>query len=302
VNVNADEITPDVDILDCNNSIVSHGISTVAGRGGDDVLSAAGERMDEPWNIGLTMLGGTGDDVLTSGESDDVIRGQRGIDTFEASWSDEFVWVVPGTKPPPAPGFPPLSRVAVGGDIGEDQIMGLERFVTGRGDNRFFGTDRAETFISGGGTDEIWPRGGNDVVFGGPGNDTVSFGDAPRGILLSLRNGLAHGDGVDQIAGVESIEGSIFADSIIGDGADNVFLLLGGADIGRGGWGADAIDGGDGSDLIKGGRGADDVYGNRGADAVAGGPGPDTVAGGGGQFDRCRIDPSDSVNSCELPW
>jgi Ca2+-binding RTX toxin-like protein len=277
-NLNADESTPDVDIRDCNASIVSHGISSVAGRGGDDVLSAAGEGMDEPWQIGLTMLGGTGDDVLTSGRSDDVLRGQQGFDTLDVSWTDLFTWIFAGTQSASEP-HAGVANFAVGTDIGEDDIFGFERFITSDFGNQLYGSQRPEEFIAGDGDDEIWPKGGDDDIFGGAGHDAVSFADAPRGIQLDLRDGDASGHGSDQIWGIEDVQATAFRDSVMGNGAGNLIDLLEGNDQASGLGGADSIDGGTGDDVIDGGSAADTVTSSWGDDVVRGGPGDDHLFG-----------------------
>jgi Ca2+-binding RTX toxin-like protein len=173
---------------------------------------------------------------------------------------------------------------AVGSSIGNDEIAGFERYVTSFADDFFDGSDRDETFIGGGGHDEIWPRGGDDVIAGGPGPDFLFYSDAPRGIQVDLREGVAQGDGSDQVSGIELVEGTPFDDEMLGNRIPNLFVLGAGNDVARGLWGTDSIDGGEGND------------------SLAGGPDADVLIGGAGQADRCRSDPSDTIFTCELPW
>jgi Ca2+-binding RTX toxin-like protein len=284
INLNSDEAVPDADVFDCESMFNWTGPSSIVGNGGDDVLSLAGEGLDEPMHGHMTLRGGAGDDTLISGRSDDSIFGGAGVDTFDASWSDLFVWVVAGVKPPPAPGFPPLSHVAVGTDIGEDEIAGLERFITGGGDDMFFGTGRDETFIAGAGEDEIWPRGGSDEIDAGADLDLISYADTPRAVAVDLRDGAAFGDGADLLSGVENVEATPFSDHVWGDGWSNEFWLRGGDDVAFGRGGADQFEGNDGQDSLDGGLAAD------------------FLDGGGGRFDQCRSGPNDIVVSCELRW
>ena len=80
---------------------------------------------------------------------------------------------------------------------------------------------------------------------GGPGKDdiasfatAVAGGKGGRGVWASLKAHRAYGDGHDRLYRFESLEGSAFADTLIGDKATNV------------------IDGGPGNDHILGGGGA----------------------------------------------
>jgi Ca2+-binding RTX toxin-like protein len=277
VNLNADEAAPDADIFDCSSTFEGTGFSSLVGRGGNDILSLAGEGLSESELSGhLTMLGGLGNDTLISGTGDDTIRGQQGVDTFDASEATSEIWILVG----------PLSETdtAVGSSIGNDEIAGFERYVTSFADDFFDGSDRDETFIGGGGHDEIWPRGGDDVIAGGPGPDFLFYSDAPRGIQVDLREGVAQGDGSDQVSGIELVEGTPFDDEMLGNRIPNLFVLGAGNDVARGLWGTDSIDGGEGND------------------SLAGGPDADVLIGGAGQADRCRSDPSDTIFTCELPW
>jgi Ca2+-binding RTX toxin-like protein len=277
VNLNADETTPDADIFDCSSTFEGTGFSSLVGRGGNDILSLAGEGLSDSELSGhLTMLGGLGDDTLISGTGDDTIRGQQGVDTFDASEASSEIWILVG----------PLSETdtAVGGSIGDDEIAGFERYVTSFADDFFDGSDRDETFIGGGGVDDIWPRGGDDIIVGGPGPDFLYYRDAPRGIHMDLREGVASGDGNDVVTGIEVVEGTRFDDEMLGNGINNIFSLGRGDDVARGRRGADSISGDGGNDSLDGGLGADYLY------------------GGSGQADRCRTDPSDTVFNCELHW
>jgi Ca2+-binding RTX toxin-like protein len=285
LNLNGDEAVPDADIFDCESMFGNTGQSSIVGNDGADIVSLAGQSWSDDRISGyLTLRGGPGDDTLISGRSDDIIRGGAGIDTFDASWSDQFVWVVAGVKPPPAPGFPPLEDIAVGGDIGEDEIGGLERFMTGGGDDQFFGTDRAETFIAGAGQDEIWPRGGSDAVNAGADVDLIAYSDAPRRVVIDLQERVAFGDGPDVLSGVENVEATPFTDHIWGDGMTNMFWL------------------GAGDDVAFGRGGPDQLEGDAGQDSLDGGLAADFVNGGHGRFDRCRRGPNDVVVACELRW
>jgi hypothetical protein len=277
VNLNADETVPDADVFDCSSMFEAAGLSSLVGLGGNDILSAAGEGLSgSEFGGHMTMLGGSGNDSLISGSGHDTIRGAWGIDTFDASGATDRIWIFLGPEGE--------TNTAVGASIGEDEIFGLERYVTSFADDNVYGSDRDETFITGGGHDEIWPRGGDDVIAGGADPDFLYFRDAPRHIEVDLREGVARGDGSDQVSSIELVEGTPFDDRMLGDQFPNLFVLGGGNDVARGRSGTDSIDGG------------------KGSDSLAGGPAADVLIGGAGQADRCRSDPSDSVFTCELTW
>lgn len=98
----------------------------------------------------------------------------------------------------------------------------------------------------------------------------------------------------------DSITGTVFDDTLRGEGGadrirggDGADLVVGGAGFDRmagddgadrllGGAGLDRIDGNAGDDVILGGFGADELQGNAGADDLSGGSGNDSVHGGAG--------------------
>lgn len=136
------------------------------------------------------------------------------------------------------------------------------------------GTDGADVLFGTGGDDYLDGHAGNDTLFGGGGNDTVApgdgadtaFGDGGRdtvsyyGANAAVRVDLAHGTAVDgagftdRLFSFENIQGSLYGDTLIGDG------------------GANRIDGSYGADTITGGGGADTFVLNSRTDAV------DTIA------------------------
>jgi Ca2+-binding RTX toxin-like protein len=90
---------------------------------------------------------------------------------------------------------------------------------------------------------------------------------------------------------------------------------MGGNDNLSGGYGADTFHGGDGDDYLgfsepDSNDGNDTMYGDAGADTALGHDGDDTLnmvdgvsgndeADGGNGTDTCKVDPGDTINSCE---
>jgi len=132
------------------------------------------------------------------------------------------------------------------------------------------------TIDGGAGNDYIEGGPGSDTLRGGTGSDTVSYAAAPavpvvdpvtavvtqRGITLDLRivgqqNTVA--GGLDTISGFENVVGTLFDDTIIGDGNDNSIEGLSGADLINAGAGNDTIVDVVGADTIDGGTGTDRI-------------------------------------------
>ncbi len=80
--------------------------------------------------------------------------------------------------------------------------------------------------------------------------------------------------------GDDVIYGSIWADNISGDNADNKIYGSRLKDKIRGRGGDDILEGGGGRDLLIGNNGDDQIHGGDGSDVLNGGRGSDTLAGG----------------------
>jgi Ca2+-binding RTX toxin-like protein len=209
--------------------------ATIVGTDGDDVLRGT-PQSDVIWaGPGNDVIyGGLGNDVVCGGPGDDLIHGGRGNDTLDGG---------PGTD-------------RVFGDLGDDKVLG------GPGDRDEVSGGLGIDTVSGGPGNEDVVRGdyGYDRMDGGPGSgDIASFatavaGKRGSGVWVSLKAHKAFGDGHDRLYRFESIEGSAFHDTLIGDGSANV------------------IDGGPGNDRIVGGGGSDQLRGGQGSDTCIGGP------------------------------
>jgi Ca2+-binding RTX toxin-like protein len=139
------------------------------------------------------------------------------------------------------------------------------------------------------GNDSIYGYGGNDSIFGlagddyivggtgadalhgGPGSDTASYYTSTAGIMASLSYGVGVGGDAegDTYASIENLEGSGYADALVGNDGNNWFSGYGGDDLLDGGDGDDILWGGSGNDTLKGGGGADWLGGDGGIDTVS---------------------------------
>ena len=108
----------------------------------------------------------------------------------------------------------------------------------------------ADTVMAGAGDDYIVDMGGADDYRGGAGFDELSYDEsywaqvnAASGIVADLAAGRVTGpDGqIDKVSGIERLRGTFLADSFKGDGKDNRFAGLAGADTIDGGAGFDTV-------------------------------------------------------------
>ena len=209
--------------------------ATIVGTAGDDVLRGTPGR-DVIW-------GGPGNDVIDGGLGNDIICGGAGNDLIHGGRGNDWIDGGPGTD-------------RVFGDLGDDKVLG------GPGNRDEVSGGLGIDTVSGGPGNEDVVRGdyGYDRMDGGPGKgDVASFatavaGKRGSGVWVSLKAHEARGDGHDRLYRFESIEGSAFHDTLIGDRGANV------------------IDGGPGDDRIIGGGGHDTLVGGQGKDACSGGP------------------------------
>ena len=100
---------------------------------------------------------------------------------------------------------------------------------------------------------------GSDRINGGDGLDTASYVLDGGPVSVSLAADVATDGGglLDRLVGVESVEGSANADTLIGDDESNIF---------EGGPGDDRVSGRGGGDTVDGGSGEDAAYGGQGLD------------------------------------
>lgn len=142
-----------------------------------------------------------------------------------------------------------------------------------------------DTYFGLAGDDVIKPGSGNDEIDGGLGSDTADYSDALGGVAVYLQysgRNVGGGEGRDSFISIENLTGSAYADRLIGDTADNVFVGGGGNDIIKGKGGDDIFYGGDGDDVMRGDSGVDLFYGEAGSDTLLGLDGNDMLDGGVG--------------------
>ena len=201
----------------------------------------------------------------------------------------------------------------------------IENYIAGTGDDVVTGNAAANSLEGRNGNDILHGLGGNDtlkgdagddtldggpgadMLDGGPGSDTASYQNSSAGVLVRLHDAravkLGDAEG-DTLTGIEHLVGSVYNDTLAGDGEDNILEGRNGDDLLYGGpaGGDDTMSGGNGDDRVFGGRGNDILTGGEGSDYLKGGPGEDTlivdgndmdVLYGGPDQDTFRFFPSD---------
>ncbi|MEZ5076367.1 MAG: calcium-binding protein [Solirubrobacterales bacterium] len=211
--------------------------ATIVGTDGDDVLHGTPERD--------VIAGGAGDDEIYGALGSDVICGGPGSDLIHGGRGNDEVDGGPG------------QRDRVIGDLGDDKVLG------GPGGYDEVAGDLGIDVVNGGAGDHDLVHGdyGWDRMSGGAGKgDIASFatnvaGGKGAGVWASLEAHKAFGDGHDKLFKFEALEGSAFADTLIGNKGANVI---------DGGAGDDKIFGGGGRDFLNGGQGSDGCKGAKG--------------------------------------
>jgi Ca2+-binding RTX toxin-like protein len=207
------------------------------------------------------MRGTKGDDNLSGGDFDDVIRGLGGNDTL---------W---------------------GGSGGFDQVFG------GSGDDEISDSNGGDVLVGGSGFDTLVI---SHIDFFGGGIEAFEFNFVVNGSMTTPGGSTADGFERVVISGGnfnDTITGGKNDDQLRGWNGDDVLdgkhgddFLIGdnGADTLRGGPGNDTLTGGGHSDILYGGEGDDILIGGRisdvfsGSDTLIGGPGADEFHAGNG--------------------
>ncbi|MDB5440395.1 MAG: hypothetical protein JWM33_2822 [Caulobacteraceae bacterium] len=184
--------------------------------------------------IANVIYGLTGDDVIEGGADNDSLYGGDGVDTASYASASTAVFVNLS-----------LSSAQNTGGAGVDVLSSFENLTGSAFDDSLAG-DGGANVIEGGA--------GNDLLNGGAGLDTASYASAAAGVSVSLALTTAQntiGAGTDTLSGLESLTGSAFNDTLIGDSGANV------------------LSGGAGDDLLQGGAGNDSLSGEAGTDTAS---------------------------------
>ncbi|MCU1718868.1 Ig-like domain-containing protein, partial [Pseudomonas sp. 5P_3.1_Bac2] len=146
-------------------------------------------------------------------------------------------------------------------DTANNDTIGVGGIVGSGYNDTFFGSEGNDTFTGGAGWDHVMSGGPHWSADGGM--DVVDYSRSANAINANLQTGVAEGQGVDKLVGIEGLTGSDKADTFTDNAANNVFEGRGGNDVyylTNGGNDTllyrllDSVDG-------SGGNGHDSVYG-----------------------------------------
>lgn len=123
-------------------------------------------------------------------------------------------------------------------------VSNVENLVfSGVDDFSGVGTSAANSIVGDTGDDTLTGGAGNDSLVGGGDNDTADYSSATSAVTVSLAvsgvQTIGGGAGNDILNSIENLSGSIYNDSLTGDGSSNSLY---------GGLGDDTLDGGAGND------------------------------------------------------
>jgi hypothetical protein len=268
---------------------------TIASLAGDDVVDATSLQANR---IGLTLLGGIGEEVFLGSQGNDLVQGGDGDDlALLGAGADTFVWN-PGDDNDTIEGQAGSDRLLFNGanvaenisisanggrllflrDIANvtmdaDDVEIVDFNALGGADainvNNLAGTDVDQVNLALAGAGGSGDAAADNVtLFGTNGNDVVSITGGPAGLnATGLVTGLA-------VTGAEAASDRLTVSALAGsDAVDASGVAVGAMLL--------TLNGGDNNDLLTGGDGDDTLNGGLGDDFLQGGPGNDTLNGGG---------------------
>ncbi|MFN7779144.1 MAG: hypothetical protein ACK5RK_09760 [Betaproteobacteria bacterium] len=331
----------------------SAGTATLAdGLGSTDVLVAI-----------EGVHGSTLADFVVGDSAANTFRGLGGNDTFDGRGGSDLVdFSLATVGVTVVLGNAGWITGVLDGQGGTDVLIAVENLLGGAFDDVLAGNDAANTLtggagndiLSGGGgadthaggagTDTVFGGAGADVLIGGAGADVADLSIATVGVVVTLNGStpVVFADGFgsnDTLSGVESLIGSVAADSLNGDTLNNSLFGGDGDDVLFGSNGNDTLNGGEGLDIarydttatartvtlaggsggtiavadglgsgtdllisiegISGSSAADTLVGDAGANYLRGNRGADTLDGAGG-FDLVGFDSSTNAITLTL--
>lgn len=269
----------------------------VEGTAGDDTLFPVDFTGDE-------IRGLAGNDTLYAGLGFDTLSGGEGVDwaNFDTTFNGQPIFYRGVT----ANLMNGDARAITSDGIRHHQLLQIENISGSAGDDTLTGDDQSNEFQGLGGNDQVFGLGGDDLIFIGSGNDFVDAGAGDDRVYADLGNAtLDGGDGIDWLrfdtfrngqplfqAGItadfgtatamvqvgfetylhhfqsfESLQGSLFDDTLTGDENDNT------------------LSGVEGNDMLFGLAGDDRIFPSIGHDTIDGGAGHDKLLYYFGAFD-----------------
>ncbi|MFK7733466.1 MAG: hypothetical protein AB8B48_17735 [Pseudomonadales bacterium] len=206
-------------------------IEHVTGSGNNDTITGS--------SIANNLVGGGGSDTFFATAGDDQYSGQGGSDTIDYSLAGVGPITVQLTTTTDA-------TVSISGEAYSHTLNDIENVTGTSGADDIRGDGAINTIIAGAGNDTVVGGAGADTLDGGGDTDLIDYSSVFTGAVdVDLGNNRANDDGtgaIDTLTGFENVIGTFQADSIIGNGFDNLIV---------GGFGGDTIDGAGGIDTVS---------------------------------------------------
>jgi VCBS repeat-containing protein len=270
------------------------------GQAGDDTLTGLGGED--------ILIGGAGSNLLDGGADEDA-AGYL-YDPAEYRYLNS---ISPGLLPATMGGVTVnlATGIALNWAGGTDTLIGIENVGGTFFNDTLTGDANANGFAGFAGNDTIDGGAGSDWIFYGiwdfDGRNIITIsginGSVPDGVVVNLGTGVASDGegGTDTLTSIENVHGSFGADSITGNGSDNIILGGQGADTMHAAGGIDTLSYEDGNldsgvgvnvnlanNLVSGGdangdviSGFENVIGTEWADTITGDGGNNLIEGGG---------------------
>jgi Ca2+-binding RTX toxin-like protein len=246
----------------------------------------------------FTILTGSGDDTVTTGDGNNLVRSGIGNDTITTGHGDSRIESSGGNDTIQVGNGQNLVNAGVGNDS-VTTGNGGNTVNAGEGDNTVTTGDGADTVTSGRGDDTLVTgdgadcaqvSGGIDTLDAGVGHDLlqVDYGHLASNVTASISAG-------SLATGYSGLVADTAGNSVSFSGIEHFQIRTGaGNDSLRTGGGNDSLTGGEGRDFLAGNGGADVLVGGGGNDTIVGGRGEDVLTGGRGT-DIFRFDDLDSL-------
>ncbi len=231
-------------LVNVENVLGGDGDDTIAGTGGDNLLSGgAGNDVLTGLAGEDVLLGGLGNDTHISGEGDDILIATEGVNVYQGGVGDDALIINSSTVQATAFNI----NLETGTDIFGNTYSGIDG---DQGDDSFTGDDN--DFHNGGNGDDVFiANTGSNSYFGGNGIDTLQIEGTTEDSVsyaIDLEEGID--DQGNTSFGVENINAGSGDDALTGSTADNTLSGGAGDDTLFGGGGADTLTGGAGNDAF----------------------------------------------------
>jgi Ca2+-binding RTX toxin-like protein len=257
------------------NDNVTDDIETIIGGSGDDMISGGTNSVSLVGGAGNdTLSGGTGNDTLNGGAGGDEMDGGDGMD--EVDYSDRT-----------GPVNVSFDGNANDGEAGENDNVGddVDMVFGGSGNDLMTAINDPHTLYGNGGNDTLLGGGSSDRLVGGPGNDSINGGGGNDVMIGSSGSDVMIGGGGNDTVNYyyESRPVAARPDGKADSGVKGEGDTIGTSVLSIvGGNGNDTLTGSNHSNMLEGGPGNDSLIGLNGNDTMIGDAGSDTMNGGNG--------------------